>query len=135
MKPVLSKGFFALLEEAEQAVESLTPEQLMESRGDDKDLLLVDLRDIRELQREGKIPGAFHMPRGMMEFWIDPESPYFKGIFAEHSRWVFYCNKGWRSALTTHTAMQMGVTHIAHLAGGFSAWVDAGGEVEEVPKR
>ncbi|WP_426416493.1 rhodanese-like domain-containing protein [Aestuariirhabdus sp. LZHN29] len=134
MMPVLSKGFFSLLEEAEQAVETLTPEQVMAARGD-ADVLLVDLRDIRELQREGKIPGAFHMPRGMMEFWIDPESPYFKGIFAEHSRWIFYCNKGWRSALTTHAAMKMGVSHIAHMGGGFTAWAEAGGDVEEVAKR
>ncbi|MCL6416275.1 rhodanese-like domain-containing protein [Aestuariirhabdus sp. Z084] len=134
MKPALTKGFFALLAEAEKVVESLTVEQVQQARKN-SDALLVDLRDIREVQREGKIPGAFHMPRGMMEFWIDPESPYFKGIFAEHSRWIFYCNKGWRSALTTHTAMRMGVTEIAHLEGGFSAWTEAGGEIESVSKR
>ena len=96
------------------------------------DVVFVDLRDARELERDGKIPGAFHCPRGMLEFWIDPESPYHKPVFAEPRRFVFYCASGWRSALATKTAQDMGLANVAHLAGGFSAWREAGGPVETV---
>ena len=92
----------------------------------------MDLRDPRELKREGKIPGAFSCPRGMLEFWIDPESPYHKDVFAQDKTFVFYCASAWRSALSARLAQEMGLQPVAHIEGGFSGWKKAGGEVEEV---
>jgi rhodanese-related sulfurtransferase len=94
------------------------------------DVVFVDLRDPRELQREGKIPGAFHCPRGMLEFWVDPESPYHKPIFASGKRFVFYCASAWRSALSTKTVQDMGLPNVSHLEGGFIGWRKEGGAVE-----
>ena len=99
----------------------------------DPDLLIVDIRDIRERQRTGHIPGSFHAPRGMIEFWVDPASPYFKPEFAEGKRFVFHCASGWRSALTVATLQDMGF-EAAHLAEGFTGWVAAGGPVEGAPE-
>jgi rhodanese-related sulfurtransferase len=97
--------------------------------------VFIDLRDVRELWREGKIPGAVHVPRGMLEFWIDPESPYHKALFTEPKRFVFYCNLGWRSALATQVAQVMGLTDVCHLGGGFDAWRAAGGAMEAVIRK
>ncbi|SNR54932.1 rhodanese-like domain-containing protein [Puniceibacterium sediminis] len=97
-----------------------------------KGVRFIDLRDRRELEREGRIPGAFHCPRGMLEFWIDPASPYHKPIFAEDVQFVFYCASGWRSALSAKTAQDMGLKKVSHLGGGFSAWRDAGLPIEDV---
>ena len=94
------------------------------------DVVLVDIRDIRELQRDGKVPGAMHCPRGMLEFWIDPESPYHKPKFAEDKKFVFFCAAGMRSALATQMAQRMGLKPVAHIGGGFGAWKKAGGPVE-----
>ncbi len=120
-----------LVEAARQEIEELTAEEVMalQAKGD---AVIVDIRDIRELQRDGKIPGSFHCPRGMLEFWIDPESPYFKPIFSENKRFVFHCALDWRSALATQTAQRMGLPAVAHLKGGFEAWKKAGGPVEAV---
>ena len=96
---------------------------------DDADVVIVDLRDIRERQRSGFIPGSFHCPRGMAEFWVDPESPYFKEIFAEDKKFIFHCASGWRSALTVATLADMGF-EAAHLKEGFSTWAEKGGPVE-----
>ena len=97
---------------------------------DDRDLVIVDIRDPRERARTGYIPGAFHAPRGMIEFWVDPESPYFKEIFGQDDkRFVFHCASGWRSALTVATLQDMGFP-AAHLREGFSGWEKAGGPVE-----
>ena len=96
---------------------------------DDPSVVIVDLRDVRERQRSGYIPGSFHCPRGMAEFWVDPTSPYFKPIFGEDKRFVFHCNSGWRSALTVATLNDMGFD-AAHLKEGFSTWQDQGGPVE-----
>ncbi len=96
------------------------------------DVVFVDLRDPRELEREGKIPGAFHCPRGMLEFWVDPDSPYHKDVFSSGKRFVFYCASAWRSALSTKTVQDMGLPNVAHLSGGFTAWKKDGGEVEQV---
>lgn len=101
----------------------------------DPTVQLVDLRDIRELQREGRIPGAFHAPRGMLEFWVDPDSPYFKPVFGSGKRFVFYCQSGWRSALATRDVQRMGLGPVAHIGGGFNAWKTAGGAVEVVPEK
>ena len=95
----------------------------------DPSVVIVDLRDVRERQRSGFIPGSFHCPRGMVEFWVDPKSPYFKEIFREEKRFVFYCASGWRSALTVATLQDMGF-EAAHLKDGFSAWKGQGCPVE-----
>lgn len=95
----------------------------------------VDLRDPRELDREGMIPGAFHCPRGMLEFWIDPDSPYAKDQFQTGNRFVFYCASGWRSALSARTAKEMGLDNVSHIDDGFSGWKKAGGPVGEKPAK
>ena len=102
---------------------------------DKDDYVFVDLRDIREIQRSGKIPGAFSCPRGMLEFWIDPQSPYHKDIFNQDKTYVFYCASAWRSALSTQTAQNMGLSPVFHLDGGFNAWSEAGLPIEEHSKR
>jgi rhodanese-related sulfurtransferase len=91
--------------------------------------VFIDLRDPRELEREGKLAGAFHCPRGMLEFWIDPESPYAKTVFQEDKQFVFFCAGGWRSALAAKTAQDMGLKPVAHIEGGFGAWKAAGAPV------
>lgn len=96
---------------------------------EDPKLVVVDIRDVRERQRSGFIPGSFHAPRGMIEFWIDPDSPYFKPIFEEDKQFVFHCASGWRSALTVQTLQNMGFD-AAHLREGFSTWATQGGPVE-----
>jgi len=121
-------GYKALLDEANALVEAVSASALAEQIGQD-DLVLIDLRDVRELQREGQLPGAIHTPRGMLEFWIDPESPYAKPIFESDKRFVFYCQSGWRSALAASVAMRLGLQRTSHLDGGFAAWREAGGEV------
>jgi rhodanese-related sulfurtransferase len=129
MPQTIVKGYKALLAEAEARVETIAAEAAVELVGRD-DIVLVDLRDPRELAREGKVPGAFHCPRGMLEFWIDPDSPYHKPVFQEDKRFVFFCAGGWRSALAAATAADMGLKPVAHIAGGFGAWKAAGGPIE-----
>ena len=92
---------------------------------EDSNTIFVDIRDVRELEREGMIPNALHAPRGMLEFWVDPDSPYFKPIFGEGKRLVLYCASAWRSALATETLQRMGVPRVCHLEGGFTAWKKA----------
>ncbi len=118
-----------LLEAAEREIETLPVEAAIALHGGD-DVVFVDLRDVRELDREGRMPGAFHCPRGMLEFWIDPQCRYHKPVFSEGKRFVFFCAAGWRSALATQTAQQMGLRPVAHIGGGFTAWKEAGGPVE-----
>lgn len=125
----ITKGFKALVAEANAKIETIPTEAAKALVGRD-DVVLVDLRDPRELEREGKMPGAFHCPRGMLEFWIDPESPYHKPIFAEDKKFVFFCGGGWRSALAAAAAQDMGLKPVAHIEGGFGAWKKAGGPVE-----
>jgi rhodanese-related sulfurtransferase len=119
----------ALCEAAEREIETLPVEDAIKFHGRD-DVVLVDIRDIRELQREGRVPGAFHCPRGMLEFWIDPQSHYHKPQFAQDKRFVFFCAGGLRSALAAQTAQRMGLAPVAHIRGGFGAWKQAGGPVE-----
>lgn len=95
------------------------------------DVRFIDVRDVRELAKTGRIPGAKHCPRGMLEFWIDPASPYHKPLFAEDAHFVFYCASGWRSALATQTAKQMGLEKVTHLHGGITAWIEADLPVEQ----
>ena len=142
MSQTITTGFRALVDAAEREIENLSVEDALKLQGRD-DVSFVDLRDIRELQREGRMPGAIHCPRGMLEFWadpassyhraefaIDPESPYHKPAFAEDKKFVFFCAGGWRSALAAQTAQRMGLQPVAHIRGGFGAWKKAGGPVE-----
>ncbi|MGN6390045.1 MAG: rhodanese-like domain-containing protein [Burkholderiaceae bacterium] len=130
----MKKGYRALVDEAMAQVTTLPADEALALR-DDPTVQLVDLRDARELEREGVIPGAFHAPRGMLEFWVDPDSPYFKPVFGEPKRFVFFCAAGWRSALATRTVQDMGMENVAHIEGGFAAWKAAGGPVEAKPAR
>jgi rhodanese-related sulfurtransferase len=130
----MKKGFRQMLAEAEADIETLPAPDATKLHGDPA-VVFVDLRDPRELEREGRIPGAFHCTRGMLEFWIDPDSPYHKPVFAQDKRFVFYCAGGWRSALAAKTAHDMGLERVAHVAGGLAAWREAGGPVEAVEKR
>lgn len=127
-------GYRQLIDDAEREIETLSPEDAIALR-DDPDVVLVDLRDVRELQREGKVPNAFHAPRGMLEFWVDPDSPYHKDVFSSGKRFVFYCQSGWRSALATQAVQRMGLPRVAHVGGGFNAWKAAGGPIEPVERR
>ena len=134
MSQTITRGFKAMLDEANAKIETLSAADAIALHGRD-DVILVDLRDPRELERDGRVPGAFHCPRGMLEFWIDPESPYHKPIFNEDKRFVFFCGAGWRSALSAATAQEMGLRPVAHVEGGFTAWKEADGPVEIVQPR
>lgn len=126
----ITKGFKQLLAEADARIVTHTVAAAQELRRHD-DVVLVDLRDPRELERDGKIPGAFHATRGMLEFWVDPESPYYKPIFGDESkRFVLFCGGGWRSALAAATLLDMGMTNVSHIEGGFAAWKKAGAPIE-----
>lgn len=125
----LVKSSADLVAAARARIEEIETADLI-ARLDDPDLVVVDIRDIRERQRSGFIPASFHAPRGMLEFWIDPESPYFKPIFGEDRTFVFHCASGWRSALSVATLQDMGFV-AAHLKEGFSAWETQGGPVEK----
>ena len=129
MPQTITTGYKALCEAAERDIETLPTEEAIKLAGRD-DTVLVDIRDIRELQREGRVPGAVHAPRGMLEFWIDPDSPYHKPVFAQDKKYVFFCAGGLRSALAAQTAQRMGMKPVAHIKGGFSAWKKAGGSVD-----
>ena len=120
----LKLGYQELIANAMAAIETVSLDRA-EMLLSDSDTVFVDIRDIRELEREGMIPGAFHAPRGMLEFWVDPESPYYKPIFGEGKRLILYCASAWRSALATETLQRMGVPNVSHLEGGFSAWKKA----------
>ncbi|WNJ92838.1 rhodanese-like domain-containing protein [Bosea sp. 685] len=134
MPQIITKGYKALLAEAEAAVETLSVDEARALYGSD-DIVFIDLRDPRELEREGRMPDAFHCPRGMLEFWIDPESPYAKPVFSQDKRFVFFCAGGWRSALAALTAQEMGLKPVAHIAGGFGAWKKAGAPFEAAEPR
>jgi len=134
MSKPLKVGYDALIEAARRDIQELDPEDVMAEMGAD-DVVIVDVRDIREIERDGRIPGSVHCPRGMLEFWIDPASPYFKSVFGEEKRFIFQCALDWRSALATQTAQSMGLENVAHLRGGLKAWKDAGGPIEMVSKK
>jgi len=121
----ITKGFRALVDEAMAQVTTYSIEQVRARLADPK-VQIVDIRDPRELEREGTLPGALLAPRGMLEFWVDPESPYFKPVFADEGKeFVLFCGAGWRSALATKTLMDMGMRNVAHIDGGFAAWKKA----------
>lgn len=131
MPQTITKGVKALLAQANDVVTTIPLQDALKLVNSD-DHVLVDLRDFRELKRSGKIPGAFSCPRGMLEFWIDPDSPYHKDIFNQDKTYVFYCASAWRSALSAKIAMEMGLSPVAHIEGGFSAWAKADGPIEQV---
>ena len=136
MPPTITTGYRALVDAAMREVETIPIEQALSLASRD-DVVLVDIRDVRELQRDGKVPGALHCPRGMLEFWVDPGSPYHKPAFAQDKKYVFFCAGGLRSALAAQTVQNMGLKPVAHIEGGFGAWKKAGGPVEppaEKPK-
>ena len=127
----IKKGYAQLVAEAQQQIRAIAPAELKARLANlDETTLLIDLRDVREVKREGKIPGSLHIPRGMLEFWIDPDSPYYRTEFDQAQELILYCNKGWRSALATQSLQAMGVENIAHLEGGMEQWQADGGIVE-----
>lgn len=123
-----------LVDQAMSEIETLDVDQARAAI-DDPGSVIVDLRDIRELQRDGKIPGAVHAPRGMLEFWVDPDSEYHRDVFSSGKRFVFYCAKGHRSALATQQVQRMGLAPVGHIGGGFEAWSESGMPVEKVEKK
>jgi rhodanese-related sulfurtransferase len=131
---MLNKTARQLVDEAMAAVRTLSLEEARALHGRE-DVVFVDVRDIRELEREGVIPGALHAPRGMLEFWVDPGSPYHKPVFASGKQFVLFCGLGWRSALATKTLQDMGLPNVAHIEGGFTAWKEAGAPVAEKPRK
>lgn len=130
----MKKSAKMLVDEAMARVKTYTLDEARALHGR-PDVQFVDLRDVRELEREGVIPGAVHAPRGMLEFWVDPESPYHRDVFAQDKEYVLFCAAGWRSALATQTLMEMGLPRVAHIEGGFTAWKAAGAPVEERAKK
>lgn len=130
----MKKGYKALVDEAMAQVKTYSVEEA-KAKLDDPNVQFVDVRDVRELEREGVIPGAYPAPRGMIEFWVDPDSPYFKPVFGEKKEFIFFCAAGWRSALTARTVQDMGMENVAHIEGGFSAWKAAGAPVAEKAKK
>ena len=131
----ITRGIKALIDEANAEIETLTAKDAIEI-SKNGDVVIVDIRDPREIERDGRIPGAFSCTRGMLEFWIDPASPYAKPVFQQDKKFIFHCAGGMRSALAAKTAQDMGLKPVAHMGGGFAAWRDAGGPVEKVePKK
>ena len=130
----MKKGYRQLVDEASAQIKTYSVAEAQQKLAD-PGVQFIDVRDVRELEREGVVPGAFHAPRGMIEFWVDPESPYFKPVFGEDREFIFFCAAGWRSALTTDTVQRMGLAPVAHMSGGFSAWKAAGAPVAEKPAK
>jgi rhodanese-related sulfurtransferase len=133
MPQTITRGIKAMIDEANAEIETVSAAEAIAAyrKGADADVVIVDIRDPREIERDGKIPGAFSCTRGMLEFWIDPQSPYAKPVFQQDKKFVFHCAGGLRSALAAKTAQDMGLKPVAHLGGGFAAWRDAGGPVEK----
>ena len=126
----ITKGFRQLVDEAMAEVTTLSVAQVQARMGS-ADLQIVDIRDPRELERGGTVPGALLAPRGMLEFWVDPASPYFKPVFGDEAKeYVLFCAASWRSALATKALQEMGMTNVAHIDGGFAAWVKDGAPVQ-----
>ena len=131
----VTKGFRQLVAEAEKRIQTRSVAEAL-SIIDDPTMVFVDLRDPRELEREGMVPGAFHATRGMLEFWVDPESPYYKPLFGDPDKhFVLYCGGGWRSALAAATMVDMGLSNVSHIDGGFAAWKQAGAPTVEKPAK
>jgi rhodanese-related sulfurtransferase len=134
MPQTIHRGYRSLVAEANAQVTTLSAADAI-AAAQREDVVLVDIRDPREIEREGRVPGSFSCTRGMLEFWIDPESPYAKPVFQQDKTFIFYCAGGLRSALAAKTAQDMGLKPVAHVEGGFAAWRDAGGPVEKLAPR
>jgi rhodanese-related sulfurtransferase len=128
----ITKGFRVLVDEATAQITTYSVAQVRARlEAGDARLQVVDIRDVRELEREGTVPGALHAPRGMLEFWVDPDSPYYKPAFGdENKEFVLFCGAGWRSALATKALQDMGMTQLAHIDGGFTEWAKQGAPTE-----
>ncbi len=130
----ITKGFRSLVDEAMAEVKTYTVAEVL-AKSNDKNVQIVDIRDVREL-KAGTVTGSYHAPRCMLEFWVDPESPYHKKIWADESKeFILFCGAGWRSALAAKTLQDMGMTNVAHIEGGYEAWVNAGGSTETLEAR
>ena len=130
----ITKGFQTLVNEAMEQIKTYSVESVV-ARLADPAVQLVDIRDVRELAA-GTVVGAFHAPRGMLEFWVDPASPYFKPIFADDSKeFILFCGAGWRSALATKTLQDMGMTNVAHIDGGYAEWQKQCAPTESLDER
>ncbi len=130
----ITKGVKDLCAEAEAAIENMAADDAVKLQGD-ADVRLVDIRDVRELEREGQVPGALHAPRGMLEFWVDPDSPYYRDAFGTGQKFVLFCAGGLRSALAAKRLHDMGFGPVAHVVGGYKAWKEAGGATEPRPAK
>ena len=127
----VKKGYKQLVAEAEQQIQTIDSSALKARlKNLDESVVIIDLRDVREVKREGKIPGSLHIPRGMLEFWVDPDSPYYRTEFDKAQELVLYCNKGWRSALSAQSLQNMGIESVVHLKGGMEQWQKDDGTVE-----
>lgn len=131
---MVKKGIKELIAEAEAEIQTLTVDEAIKLVNDES-TTIIDLRDIRELYKEGRITGSVHAPRGMLEFWADPDSPYHREVFSSGKKLVLHCAVGWRSALATKTLQDMGLENVCHIGGGYQAWQEAAGPTEEVEKR
>ena len=138
----LERSAWGLVEEAEAEIESITVEALEQELNESEDErknrnepIVVDIRDIREVWIEGSIPGAEHAPRGMIEFWADPDTEYYRDFLGPENRYVLYCNEAGRSALAAKRLGEMGYEDVSHLEGGFAAWQEVGGDVIDVPQK
>ncbi len=127
----MKRGYKQLVAEANAAVETIPAAEAVK-RLQTEDLAFIDIRDLPELERDGKIPGAVHASRGMLEFHADPESPYHKDVFASGKKLYLYCASGGRSALAAQRLQEMGLTQVAHVGGGLKAWKEANGPVEPI---
>jgi len=130
----ITKGVKDLCAEAEKEIENIAIESALELVND-PNVQLVDIRDVRELERDGQVPGALHAPRDMLEFWVDPDSPYYREVFGQDKKYVLFCAGGLRSALATKRLQDMGFGPVAHVVGGYGAWKQAGGPTEARPTK
>lgn len=130
----LARSAETLVAEARAVIQNVDPQDAV-GLLDDDGVLFVDIRDPRELEREGTIPGAFRAPRGMLEFWVDPQSPYYKPALDDGRTLLLFCGSGWRSALSARTLQDMGFDSVAHLDGGFAAWKAGGHPIEAYAPR
>ncbi len=130
----ITKGVKELCAEAEAEIENISVEAALKL-ATDPSVQLVDIRDVRELERDGQVPGALHAPRDMLEFWVDPESPYYREAFGQNKKYVLFCAGGLRSALATKRLQDMGFGPVAHVVGGYGAWKKAGGPTEARPAK
>jgi rhodanese-related sulfurtransferase len=126
---MIIKSVKDLISEAETQIQTLTVKEVLTIK-DNTDVQLIDLRDIRELWKEGTIPQSIHVPRGMLEFWVAPDSDYHKDIFASGKKFIFFCALGHRSALATLAIQNMGLSPVAHIKGGYTAWKKSGAPTE-----